>query len=110
MIKKYAGILLNYIHLKKFEEDEIPQVKELIDVSNWKPHQLEMTLDYCKDNNYLKITKLMGSDEFGIGNLNIDKILPEGIDLVSNEDKFQKNFGFGVNLGLVNFNWGVQER
>jgi hypothetical protein len=103
-MKKLTGKLLNYIYLKKFNEDTIPQFNELLEVSEFEPHQLKMILDYCERNNFLKFKKVLSGEYIGI------KILPDAFDLISDEDNFKRTFGIGVNLGLVNFNWGVSEK
>lgn len=103
MMKEIAGKILNYIYNIEFQENRKPDLKELSDISELEKHQLEMALKYCKKKNYLKYSETFG-DIFSIS------MLPVGIDLISNEDKFKKQFGFGVNLGLVNFRWGAQER
>ena len=102
-MKEIAGKILNYIYLKKFEDNKIPSFKEILENSDLKEHQVKMALEYCKRHNYLNYTETFGG-VIGI------KILSDGIDIVTDEDKFQRSFGFGVNLGIASFNWGVQER
>ncbi|MCH8519873.1 MAG: hypothetical protein LAT82_03915 [Nanoarchaeota archaeon] len=109
-MKEIAGKILNYIYNVKFKEDRIPTIEEIFKSSNQKSHQIEMALNYCKDNSYLKIQKNFGVDKNGIQNMSILEITPDGINIVTDKEKFKKNFGFGVNLGIVNFNWGVQEK
>jgi hypothetical protein len=110
MINQYAGKILNYIYLKKFEENKIPSVDDLLRISNWKSHQLEMALDYCIDHGYLDVTKAMGRDKNGIQSMFIMGITADGIDIISDKGRFKRSFGIEVNLGLVKFNWLIQQR
>ena len=110
MSKILAGKILNFVYNNKFENNKIPSVNEIFIDSSLKPHQLEMALNYCMDKNYLKISKKFGVDKNGIRNMDILGITSEGIDLVEDKEKFQRSFGIGANLGIVNFNWSTQER
>ncbi|MDD3160187.1 MAG: hypothetical protein PHQ98_04420 [Candidatus ainarchaeum sp.] len=106
----YAGKLLNYIYLCKFEENRLPKIDELLEKSELKPHQLQMAIDYCIERNYLKVIKSLDTDKNGMQNMQLWEILANSIDLVTNNNKFKETFGFGLNLGIVSFNWKSEEK
>ncbi len=110
MIQKIAGQLLNYIYVVKVEENRTPKVEELIEKSEYPPHQVNMALDYCQGKDFLKLKKMCGTNQHGVANIILFGITSAGMDMASNTDKFKKYFGIGVNLGLVNFKWGVKEQ
>lgn len=43
-------------------------------------------------------------------NFLIVRLLPEGINIVENEPKFEKTFGFEVNLAVFKFSWSKTEK
>jgi hypothetical protein len=104
MIKKISGRILNYIYIKKFEDNLLPTYKQILENSLYPKHQINMALDYCVQHGFLN------AKQMAAGNFIIIGITAHGMDIVSNEKEFKKYFSIGVNFGIVNFNWSVGEK
>ena len=109
-VQKDAGELLLFFYneLVNNEKNSVG-TQNVLDETKWNGNRVNLAYDYLND---LGILKGIGS----IGNINgaqmfsIIRLFPEGINIIENEPEFKKHFGFGVNLGLLNFSWGVSEK
>ncbi len=109
-VQKDAGELLLFFYDELINKNK-RQVgtQEVINETGWDSNKINHAYDYLND---LKILLSGG----GIGNINganlffILRLFPEAINIIENQPEFKKNFGFEVNLGLLKFSWGAEER
>lgn len=105
-IRKDAGIILNVLYNKRVQNrDERISSSKIIEESEWGGNRVLDALEYMEEKNLIHVG-FKSSD----GGWELITIIAEGIDLVENNDKFQKHFEMGVNLGLLSFRWGTKER
>lgn len=103
-----AGILLLYIHKCKIEGKEIPRKEQLLSISGWNEDRLNNAIEYLIQSKFVSgsIQSLVGSSKV---RANVGNITNLGINIVEEQPKFKNNFGFTVNLGVFQFNWGKEE-
>ena len=105
-IQKDAGELLKVIYVKYIEHKD-PYFWFKLDAEGlegelkWELDRIKRTILFLDD---LKLIKLDETSTILIG------MYPEGIITIENPDKFQKSFGFGINLGIVKADWAVKEK
>lgn len=102
-MKELQGKILNHMYNKEYEEGRVPQYEDLLSIIDIKEHQLKIILKHMKEEGFIDYIQTFG------GLLSI-QLLSKGRNLVLDDSKFKKNFGFGVNLGIVNFNYGISEK
>jgi len=69
--------------------------------------ELQPFQEYIIEQYFVKKLKGIGSTK--VKGTAISDITPSGINMVEAESEFKQNFGFTVNLGLIQINWGAQE-
>ena len=106
-IQKDAGELLLYfydVYTKKGVDMEVRH-HEIMDMTKWEKTRLDIAIYYLVGRNLIA-----GIDGFG-GFYSVDKVLPDGIDIIENKNKFKRTFNFEVGVpGLFKFSWGASER
>lgn len=107
-IKEDSGNLLLYIYKCKTEGKEIPRKNQLLTETGWNNNRLNNAIEYLIQSKFVSgsIQSLVGSSKV---RANIGNITNLGIDIVEKEPEFKQNFGFTVNLGVFQINWGAQE-
>lgn len=110
-IQKDAGELLVYIYNNKINGKKLPPQQELIRITKWHENRVIFALEYLKRKGlvYGEIDKTDFGDRLETNVFVVD-ISPEGIDTLEDPEKFKRNFGFEVNLGLLKFSWGASEK
>jgi len=98
-IQKDAGELLLFAYKRYCEKGEMVSKEKFIEESGWDEIRTHNAFNYLLDKGLIKARQYLG------GGFLIERIYPEGIDIIEHEDKFKSNFGFGINLGLINFSW-----
>jgi hypothetical protein len=106
-INNDAGKLLVYIYKCKTEGKEIPRNNQLLTETGWNEDRLNNAIQYLIESGFVT-----GVIQRPIGlkvRATIGDITNLGINIVEEQPKFKKNFGFTVNLGVFQINWGIQE-
>ena len=88
-VQKDAGELLAYSY-KKYTEGHMTDGHEFMKESGWDTKKAHNALNYLKDKQLIK-----GTFEMGSGFM-IERILPDGIDIMEDTKKFEHTFGFGI--------------
>lgn len=105
-IQKDAGELLGTIYSMYLEQKNVDfwysiDAEKLVDSIGWELDRIKRALTYLYD---LKFIKLYEDSTI------ISGLYPAGIDTIENKDKFERQFGFTLNLGLLQFNWNAKEK
>ena len=108
-IQKDAGEILLYVYKDYTEGISDCNTHKIIEETKWEAHKINNAIGYLYDLNILKMKKMMGKVD-GVQIFFIHGINPEGVDKVENQQEFKRNFGFEVNLGLLKFSWGAEEK
>ena len=101
--------LLLYIYKRKIEDEEMLDPNQLLEETGWNKVRLNNAVQYLIESGFItgKVLKTLGSTK--VESTLILDITPSGINIIEEELKFKQNFGFTVNLGLIQIKWGVQE-
>lgn len=102
-IRNDAGELLFYAYTR-YQKGEQVSHTDLKAESGWDDSRLRNALKYLQEKGLVKATLFLG------GNFFIDKVLPEGIDIVENEPEFKDTFGVSLNLGILQFSWKTEKK
>lgn len=107
-IREDSGNLLLYIYKFKIDGKEIPRKDQLLTETDWNENRLNNAIQYLIESKFVSggIQTLVGSSKIVA---NVGNITNLGIDIVEKQPEFKQNFGFTVNLGVFQFNWGKQE-
>jgi len=110
-ISEDSGNLLLFIYKSKIEDKEMLNQDQLLDETGWNKVRLNNAVQYLIESGFIKgeVIKTVGSTKVQV--TLISDITPSGINVIEIEagSKFKQNFGFTVNLGLIQINWGAQE-
>ena len=108
-IRKDSGNLLLFIYNRKIEDKEMLNQDQLVEETGWDKVRLNNSVQYLIESGFIKgkVLKTYGSTKVQ-GSI-ISDITPSGINIIEAESEFKQNFGFTVNLGLIQINWGAQE-
>ena len=107
-IRDDSGNLLLFVYKCKIEGNEILERKQLLIETGWKEYRLNNAIQYLIQSKLIDgIIQPLASSSKVIANI-ID-INPSGINIVEKQPEFKQNFGFTVNLGVLQINWEVQE-
>jgi len=101
-IQKDAGELLLYSY-KLYEKGEMTISEDVLNKNNWEMIRLRNAVQYLQDKGLIKVISLVG------GHFIIEKLFPVAIDIIENQPSFKHQFGFTVNLALIQFSWEVTE-
>jgi hypothetical protein len=77
---------------------------KLVDETGWEMGRIRRAVDYLDEKGLINVERALGGGFF------IDKLHPEGIDTIENQDKFKTTFGFELNLGLFKFSWTKEKK
>ena len=104
-IQHDAGELLALIYQNKVSGKGNINTNQIEKETNWVGGKMTFALEYLIGKGLIdgEMIKGMGSGKTQF--IHIKGITCHGIDVIENEEKFKGNFGFGINLGLVNFSW-----
>jgi hypothetical protein len=109
-IKEDSGNLLLYIYECKIKNIEIPNSNQLLlDESGWNNERLNNAIQYLVEKRFVDGDVIKGLGSTKAQHAFISDITHLGIDIIEAESEFKENFGFTVNLGVIQVNWGVQE-
>ena len=108
-IRTDSGNLLLYIYKCKIDGNEISTTDQLLIETGWDDVRLNNAIQYLVESKFVsgKVLKTIGSTKVQVAF--ITDIIPLGINIIEDESKFKQNFGFTVNLGILQFHWGTQE-
>jgi hypothetical protein len=104
-IQKDAGELLALLYKDKIEGKGVKQNNEIKEETGWEELRINNALEYLVGKNLIegKPIKTMGSNlAIFVHNKGMTS---HGIDIIEDQEKFKGTFGFGINLGLINFSW-----
>ncbi|MGV8168818.1 MAG: hypothetical protein ACP5N3_02070 [Candidatus Nanoarchaeia archaeon] len=109
-IIKDAEELLVLIYKKKIAGEEMIQFNDLLTLTRWESTRVINAIEYLLRKQFIdgRAVKTFGSTKTVA--VFINDISPEGIDVIEDNDKFQRNFNHTINLGVYQFSWGAQER
>jgi hypothetical protein len=107
-IRKDSGNLLLYIYKFKIAGKEIPRKEQLLTETGWNNDRLNNAIQYLIESKFVSggIQTLVGSSKVVA---NVGNITNLGIDIVEKQPEFKQNFGFTVNLGVLQINLGMSE-
>ena len=109
-IREDSGNLLLYIYKCKIKEIEILNSNQLLlNETGWNNDRLNNAIQYLVEKRFVDGNVIKGLGSTKIQHALISDITHLGIDIVEAESKFKQIFGFTVNLGVIQINWGVQE-
>lgn len=108
-IRKDSGNLLLYIYKLKIENKEMLDSNQLIKETEWNKVRINNASQYLIDSGFVKGKIFKGMDSTKVIDTIIIDITPSGINIIEAQSEFKQNFGFTVNLGLIQINWGAQE-
>lgn len=109
-VQKDAGELLLFFYDELVNKGKSSVgTQDVLDTTKWDGKRINLAYNYLNDMNILKGGKCLGHIN-GAQIFFVTRILPEGINIIENQHKFKRNFGFEVNLGLLKFSWGAQEK
>lgn len=108
MIREDAGTILVSIYRYKTEAKEITRPNQLSTETGWNEDRLNNAIEYLIESRFIDgdIQRPVGTTKVRVAFGDITKI---GIDIVEKQKEFKQNFGFAVNLGIFQINWGMQE-
>ncbi len=94
-IQKDSGELLIFAYKNYKKTGDYIYEEDFIKESGWDPIRAHNAMNYLRDTGMLKV-------EAGFA---IQRVYPEGIDIIENKEKFKHTFGFAINLGIFKFSW-----
>ena len=111
--------LLRTIYNKYANSEEISPVA-LIDATNWDGQRINLSLNYLRKTGLIDIIPCMGNVK-EVQNFVFKEVTPSGIEDVESaqtsrgktlrkQGGYKKSFNVGINLGVVQFGGGVEER
>lgn len=107
-IRNDSGNLLLYVYKCKIEGKGIPRKDQLFTETGWNEDRLNNASQYLIESEFVN-----GSIQRPIGTTKIRAIIGDitnsGIDIIEKQPEFKQNFGFTVNLGIFEINWGKEE-
>lgn len=108
-IREDSGNLLLFIYEHKINDKEMFDQNQLLKETDWNKVRLNNAVQYLIESGFVEgdIVKGVGSTKVQV--TVISDITPLGINIIEAESEFKQNFGFTVNLGLIQINWGAQE-
>ncbi len=110
-IQKDAGELLILFYNNKVSGKEHLQQRNIEEITQWDKDKITFALEYLIRKDLLdgEVKKTLGSSKTAF--ILLRDINPEGIDIVEDDNKFQKSFNFSVGIpGIFSFSWGARER
>jgi hypothetical protein len=109
-IKEDSGKLLATLYKWKQEGREMSNSKnELLEETHWNQNRLYNAIQYLVNKGFVEGDVIKGLGSTKVQDVTIDDLTPSDIDIVEQQSEFKQTFGFTVNLGLIQFNWGAQE-
>jgi hypothetical protein len=108
-IKEDSGNVLAILYKCKTKDNEMPNPDQLLNELGWNHERLYPAIQYLTECKFIDGDILKTQDSTKVQDVYIKDITSLGIDTVEDEHNFKINFGFAVNLGVIQFNWGKQE-
>lgn len=108
-IREDSGNVLAYMYKCKIEGNEMPNPEKLFSETGWNDVRLYNAIQHLIEKEFIDGDILKGLDSTKVQDVYIKDITSWGIDIIENQREFKTNFGFGINLGIIQFNWGKQE-
>jgi len=108
-IQKDAGELLVHVYNQYAHGDlgngfMLLNIEDLVTITKWDRSKLYRAIAYLDDMKFIKTDPENHQLDIIYG------MTPDGINTIENKEKFEKSFGFRINLGIVGFNWNVKEK
>lgn len=108
-LKEDSGKLLLYIYKCRIQGNEMLNSSHLLNETGWDKNRLNSALQYLVERGYINGHVIKGLGSTKVQDVIINDITSDGTDIIEDQPEFKQNFGFTVNLGLIQINWGVQE-
>ena len=108
-IRTDSGNLLLYIYKCKIDGNEISTSNQLLTETDWDYVRLNNAIQYLIESDFVSGDVIKNINSTKVQVAYITDITPHGINIIEKESEFKQNFGFTVNLGLIQFQWGTQE-
>ncbi len=108
-IKGYAGEILLFIYDCYVNDKDSVNPEKLLETTKWEGNRIDRAIKYLKDIGAIDIILTLGNVK-GVQNFILKGLPPLGINIVEDQPEFKRNFGFGVNIGLLKFSWGASEK
>lgn len=108
-IRTDSGNLLLYIYKCKIEDNEMLDSNDLLNKTGWNKSRLNSAGQYLVEGGFVNGRVLKGLGSTKVQDVVIVDMTTKGIDVVEAQPEFKQNFGFTINLGLIQIDWGAQE-
>ena len=108
-IRNDSGNVLLYIYKCKIDGNEISNSDELLTETGWNDIRLNNAIQYLIESEFVSGDVIKSLNSTKVQLAFITDITPLGVNIIEDESKFKQNFGFTVNLGLIQVHWGTQE-
>jgi len=107
-IQKDSGEILVYLYNKYVSRTPFFVThEELLNGTKWDKFRLERAVKYLDEKGLIKVTFFLGKTV----SFDITKLYPDAIDIVEDNKKFEKSFGFEVGIpGIFKFSWKTTEK
>ncbi len=111
-VQKDAGelLLFSYDELIKHGKTSL-KTQDVLEVTKWDKNRIMAAYTFLKGLNLLK-SFLSRGENSGLDitkNFYVMGLKPKGINIVENEEQFEKTFGFKANLASLKFSWSTIE-
>lgn len=107
-VQKDAGELLLFFYDELIKHGKTSlKTQDVLEATKWDKNRIIAAYTYLKQLNLLKSFLSRGEDS-GLDitkNFYMQGLLPKAVNIVENEVKFEKTFGFKANLASLKFSW-----
>ncbi len=109
-IQEDSGKLLATLYKWKQEGREMSNSKnELLGETHWNNNRLYTAIQYLINSGFVEGDVIKGMGSTKVQDVLIYDLTSSGINIVEHQTEFKQSFGFTINLGLIQINWGAQE-
>ncbi|MCE8424142.1 MAG: hypothetical protein J5U17_00010 [Candidatus Methanoperedens sp.] len=113
-VQKDAGELLLFFYNELINNGKKSiETKEVLKETKWESTRLNLAHNYLNELGLLKGGGGLPDAaliELGAKFFFVTGLSPRAIDVIENEPKFEKTFGFEVNIGVFKFSWSKTKK
>ncbi len=107
-IIKDSGEILLLIYNDYVDNSNSITPRRLLEITGWDGDRIDRAIKHLRDIGAVEFIFTMGNIK-GLQNFIIRGMLPEGIQIVENKEKFKHSFGFEVTIPFAKFSWKVSK-
>jgi len=106
-ITKDVEELLVFLHKEYTKPDfEGLSLDQIQKITSWASDRISRAIAYLYPNNFISLE----GDTIFFKEFIIMGLLPEGVNIVENKNKFKKHFNHVIDLKFYQFSWGATEK